>query len=89
MRNTLAVLVVWLGWCAGAALAQNTAPLHLVQTITMDSEDGPSAQFKVVNKFPLEGASRWDYLYVDGQARRVYMARYALFRSRRRFWRRR
>ena len=36
MRNTLAILVVWFGWCAGAALAQNTAPLHLVGTITMD-----------------------------------------------------
>jgi DNA-binding beta-propeller fold protein YncE len=37
--------------------------------------NGTSAQFKVVNKVPLEGASRWDYLYVDSQARRVYMAR--------------
>jgi YVTN family beta-propeller protein len=37
--------------------------------------DGPSAPFKVVNKLPLDGTGRWDYIYVDGQARRVYMAR--------------
>jgi DNA-binding beta-propeller fold protein YncE len=37
--------------------------------------DGPSTPFKVVNKFALDGTDRWDYLYVDSQARRLYMAR--------------
>ncbi len=34
-----------------------------------------SDQFKIVKKIPLEGAGRWDYLYVDAKNRRIYMAR--------------
>jgi YVTN family beta-propeller protein len=34
-----------------------------------------AAEFKVVNKFRIEGGGRWDYLYIDGTARRIYMAR--------------
>jgi hypothetical protein len=57
MRNTLAILVVWLGWCAGAALAQNTAPLHLVQSITMD----PSVEGK------------FDHMAVDVKGGRLFL----------------
>ena len=57
MRNTLAILVVWLSWCAGAALAQNTAPLHLVQTITMD----PSVEGK------------FDHMAVDVKGGRLFL----------------
>lgn len=57
MRNTLTILVVWLGWCAGAALAQNTAPLHLVQTITMD----PSVEGK------------FDHMAVDVKGGRLFL----------------
>jgi hypothetical protein len=57
MRNTLAILVVWLGWCAEAALAQNTAPLYLVQTITMD----PSVEDK------------FDHMAVDVKDGRLFL----------------
>jgi hypothetical protein len=57
MRNTLAILVVCLGWCAGAVLAQNTAPLHLVQTITMD----PSVEGK------------FDHMAVDVKGGRLFL----------------
>jgi YVTN family beta-propeller protein len=30
--------------------------------------------FTVISKFPLEGSGRWDYLYVDTESRRLYMA---------------
>jgi YVTN family beta-propeller protein len=36
---------------------------------------GNSQQFKVVDKFPLEGGGRWDYLSVDPQTHRLYMSR--------------
>jgi len=57
MKNTLAILVVCLGLYAGAALAQNTAPLHLVQTITMD----PSVEGK------------FDHLAVDVNGGRLFL----------------
>jgi len=31
--------------------------------------------FKVVNKFPLAGEGRWDYLIVDNQSRRLFLSR--------------
>jgi YVTN family beta-propeller protein len=37
--------------------------------------DTAGSQFKVIQKFALEGGGRWDYLYVDAQSRRLYMAR--------------
>lgn len=49
--------------------------LVLITVASAFAADADSAQFKVVNKFSLQGSGRWDYLYVDGQARRIYMAR--------------
>lgn len=34
-----------------------------------------AANFKVVNKFSLEGGGRWDYLLVDNDSRRLFMSR--------------
>src|SRR5712691_8950725 len=44
-------------------------------TICVMAGDADTSQFKVIKKLPLEGAGRWDYLYVDGQSRRLYMSR--------------
>ncbi len=33
-----------------------------------------SSEFKIVNKFSLEGGGRWDYLIVDPASRRLYMS---------------
>lgn len=33
-----------------------------------------SPEFKIVNKFSLEGGGRWDYLIVDPESRRLYMS---------------
>src|SRR5438105_12692854 len=44
-------------------------------TICVVAGDADTSQFKVIKKFPLEGSGRWDYLYVDGQSRRLYMSR--------------
>jgi len=38
-----------------------------------------AAEFKVVNRFGIEGGGRWDYLYIDGTSRRIYMARASHF----------
>ena len=34
-----------------------------------------ASPFKVVNKFPLAGEGRWDYLIVDNQSRRLFLSR--------------
>ena len=44
-------------------------------TICVTVADSDTGQFKAVKKLPLEGGGRWDYLYVDGQSRRLYMSR--------------
>lgn len=44
-------------------------------TICVVAGDADTSQFKVIKKLPLEGGGRWDYLYVDGQSRRLYMSR--------------
>jgi len=56
MKYTMAILLV-LGCYAGAAPAQNTAPLHLVQTITMD----PSVEGK------------FDHMAVDVKGERLFL----------------
>jgi YVTN family beta-propeller protein len=43
-----------------------------ILVVAGDSDAGP---FKAIKKLPLEGGGRWDYLYVDAQARRLYMSR--------------
>jgi DNA-binding beta-propeller fold protein YncE len=57
MKNILAILMVWLGCYAGAAAAEDTAPLHLVQTITMD----PSVEGK------------FDHMAVDVKGERLFL----------------
>src|SRR5438552_15833632 len=44
-------------------------------TICVTAADTDTGEFKTVKKLPLEGSGRWDYLYVDGQSRRLYMSR--------------
>src|SRR5207245_11400390 len=44
-------------------------------TIIVTAADTDTGEFKTVKKLPLEGSGRWDYLYVDGQSRRLYMSR--------------
>src|SRR5438309_1145497 len=44
-------------------------------TICVTAADTDTGEFKAVKKLPLEGGGRWDYLYVDGQSRRLYMSR--------------
>src|SRR5207253_10722631 len=44
-------------------------------TICVVAGDADTSQFKVIKKFSLECSGRWDYLYVDGQSRRLYMSR--------------
>jgi YVTN family beta-propeller protein len=36
--------------------------------------DDPGAQFKISKKLPLKGTGRWDYVTVDSDAHRVYLA---------------
>jgi YVTN family beta-propeller protein len=49
---------------AGVALTSN--PL---------AAEGSGGKYKVVKKLPLEGAGRWDYVTVDPESHRVYIAR--------------
>jgi YVTN family beta-propeller protein len=51
------------------------APFLLAVCRPATAVDTTSPQFKVISKFPLEGAGRWDYLFVDSDSRRVFMAR--------------
>ena len=44
-------------------------------SIAAFAASNPSTQFKVINKYSLEGGGRWDYLTVDPQAHRLYMSR--------------
>ena len=46
----------------------------VLSAMTLPSGAAP-AEFRVVNKFGIEGGGRWDYLYIDGASRRIYMAR--------------
>src|SRR5207244_2172918 len=46
-----------------------------LETVCVRAADSDAGQFKAVKKLPLEGGGRWDYLYVDGQSRRLYMSR--------------
>lgn len=43
------------------------------------SEGSAAGSFKVVQKLPLGGDGRWDYLLVDSQAKRLYIARTTRF----------
>src|SRR5258708_35085665 len=44
-------------------------------TVCVIAGDTDASQFKMVKKLPLEGGGRWDYLFVDGDSRRLYMSR--------------
>src|SRR5258705_4718375 len=44
-------------------------------TVCVIAADPDASQFKTVKKLPLEGGGRWDYLFVDGESRRLYMSR--------------
>jgi YVTN family beta-propeller protein len=44
-------------------------------SVSASAADTATAQFKIVSRFPLEGSGRWDYLLVDADGRRVFMAR--------------
>jgi hypothetical protein len=44
-------------------------------TISVIAADTDTSHFKTVKKLPLEGGGRWDYLFVDGDLRRLYMSR--------------
>jgi DNA-binding beta-propeller fold protein YncE len=57
MKYTMAILVVWLGCYGGAAHSQDTAPLRLIQTITMD----PSVEGK------------FDHMAVDIKGGRLFL----------------
>jgi len=49
--------------------------LAITISITALAASNTSTQFKVINKYSLEGGGRWDYLTVDPQAHRLYMSR--------------
>jgi YVTN family beta-propeller protein len=49
-----------------AAIALTSNPL---------GAEGEGSKYKIVKKLPLEGAGRWDYVTVDPESHRVYIAR--------------
>ncbi len=46
-----------------------------IAAVTASAAGKREGKFKVVQKIPLEGGGRWDYLLVDPQTRRLYMSR--------------
>jgi YVTN family beta-propeller protein len=55
-------------WCLTAA-----ACLFLV--VPVASAESPAAGYHVIKKYPVTGEGGWDYLTVDGAARRLYISR--------------
>src|SRR3984893_15990070 len=56
-----------------SALIFSAAALTLIPSALRAGDDGD--KFKIGNKIPLEGGGRWDYVTVDPEAHRVYIAR--------------
>ena len=56
-----------------SALIFSAAAIALTPSALRAGDDG--GKFKIVKKIPLEGGGRWDYVTVDPEAHRVYIAR--------------
>ena len=56
-----------------SALIFSAAALTLAPSALRAGDDG--GKFKIVKNIPLEGGGRWDYVTVDPEAHRVYIAR--------------
>jgi YVTN family beta-propeller protein len=56
-----------------SALLFSAVALTLVPRALRAGDDG--GKFKILKKIPLEGGGRWDYVTVDPEAHRVYVAR--------------
>jgi YVTN family beta-propeller protein len=56
-----------------SALIFSATAIALTPSALRAGDDG--GKFKIVNKIPLEGGGRWDYVTVDPEAHRVYIAR--------------
>jgi len=52
-----------------------TAVLWLLTSGGTGRADSPASAYHVVKKIPLGGDGGWDYLTVDGEGRRLYIAR--------------
>jgi phosphatidate phosphatase APP1 len=56
-----------------SALIFSAAAIALTPSALRAGDDG--GKFKIAKKNPLEGGGRWDYVTVDPEAHRVYIAR--------------
>src|ERR1700722_9426008 len=56
-----------------SALIFSAAAIALTPSALRAGDDG--GKFKIVKKIPLEGGGRWDYVTVDPEAHRAYVAR--------------
>ena len=56
-----------------SALIFSAGAIALTPSALRAGDDG--GKFKIVKKIPLEGGGRWDYVTVDPEAHRVYIAR--------------
>src|SRR3984957_18274143 len=60
-------------WCRNPALIFSAPAIALTPSALRAGDDG--GKFKIVKKIPLEGGGRWDYVTVDPEGHRVYIAR--------------